>query len=271
MKISICLSAFMLICKVAFSAPTPAYQTVTEPFYNSATTWGQLDRADAVEAIYRQSDTAFPESTSFAWGGFDAGTGHTVAIDNTLHPTGEFLPRRSVVIFNLSANVAGSYAYTRFDTSTTDFVAGAKSPSKIVNASAAGAKISLKIYNGSGETLAVMIRDNTTWWRSSGKTVPTVSYVSGPLGSMDYEFAGPNAVAWTRIDNTTGGGKDMDDVDNDGEGALVFGAVETPNLAAIEGMGLTVINGTGSAWLGIDEMSLIGPTPLAGVKDWRKF
>lgn len=271
MKISICLSGFMLTCAVAFAAPTPAYQTVTESFYHAATTWGQLDRADNVEAIVRPTDPAFLESTSFAWGGFDAGTGHVVAIDNTLHPSGELLPRRSEIMFNLSANVAGSYAYTRFDTTTTDFVAGAKTPSKIVDASSAGAKISLKIYNGSGETLAVMIRDNTTWWQSSGKTVPTVSYVTGPLTSMDYDFAGASAVTWTRIDNTTGGGKDMDEVDNDGEVALVLGTTGTPNLAAIEGMGLTVVNGPGTVWLGIDEMSLIGPAPVAGVEDWRKF
>jgi len=91
--------------------------------------------------------------------------------------------------------------------------------------------------------------------------VPAVNNAVGPLQTLDYEFHGPAAVTWTGVDMNSGGGADMDQVDNGGQAALIMGETGSPAFEAIEGMGLLVVEGPGSHFLGITEISLIGPAP----------
>lgn len=247
---------FVLICAISsflWAAPAPAPQTVQETFFHTAP-WYTLDK-DAGETIRRLFDSASMQGSTFAWGGYNAGTGHAVAIDNQTI-TGE-PGQRSRLTFNQSANTSGSFAYTRFDTTSADFNSGAGVPSLVVDATKDDSRIELDVLPGGGEQVAMLIRDNAGWWQSSAKTMPTVT--SEPPQTVSYVLSGANAVTWTRVNTGTGGNTDIDQVDNGGEGPLALLSAGAPNMAAIEGMGVVVVTGgPGNTTLSFEGMRLIG-------------
>ncbi len=243
------------------AAPSPSYRTITEPFFVNPP-WWTLDKSDTSETIRRAYDSAGAQGSRFAWGGYDAGTANAVAIDNqTLAPE----PRRSQLNFNMAASVAGSYAYTRFDTSTTDFASGATNASVVANASAPEAAIELDVTLGNGEQVAVLIRDNNSWWCSDAMSFPLVA-AGQSAQTLRYSFAGTAKVEWKAVSNFN----DMDQVDNGGETSLEFGASGTPNLGAIQGMGLYIVSGTGAS-AAIGEMRLLAPDPAPVTGDEVKM
>lgn len=271
MKISLLFLGLCAMTSVARSAPAPAYTTVHEFFFHSAT-YAELSRLGQPETIRRVGNSSNPLSSWFAWGGRNASTFEAVAIDNTVATS--FENPCSGVIFLQRANVAGSFAYTRFDNTSTNLTVGAAVPSVVVNASEPDSKLRIVIYSSGytlpqTELLAVMIRDNANWWISNGQRVPRVDDAVGPAQALDYEFHGDNAVTWTQVSGASGGGADMDQVDNGGQSALDFLSAGTPNFGAIEGMGLYVLEGPGSGYLGITDMILIGAQPVTAVRDWE--
>lgn len=275
MKICVCTFAFLVFSLNAFAAPAPIYTTVDEDFQTHHDyVMDRLARRQDPEEIKRVGDPLNPLSTFFAWGGRNAAAQGAVSIDNSSGPN-SFENPASGVIFNDEANTAGSFAYTRFDTTSTDFDLGASTPSVSVNASEPGAKLRLVFFSTAynqpqTELLGVMIRDNVNWWVSTPKRVPVVNSLVGPTQSLDYDFHGAGAVDWTQIDTSSGGGADMDQVDNGGQSALTLLSPGTPNFGAIEGMGLAVFEGPGTWFFGITEMQLIGPAPTTGILDWSE-
>jgi len=238
-------------------AATPQTGTFVEEFDGGG--FLVIDNGGGTEAIRRPAGTTEP-LTNWAWGAYSAGTTapHAVA----------FNP--GTILFKQNALVPGSYFYSRFDTTSTDFAVGAAVPSVIINASGDGSKVTFTMQPLATPAVAppavdvaLLIRDNAGWHRSSAVNI--ADFTGGI--TKDIVLVGTGAVTWTAVSNT-----DIDQVDNAGEEALVDGAASTPNLGAIEGIGLMILstsNTTTNGEFWIDTMTITAAGGTSAVENWR--
>ncbi len=114
---------------------------------------------------------------------------------------------------------------------------------------------------GLSSTVAVLLRDDSGWWQSTGKVVGS--------GETTLVFnLGLSAFTWNEVSNA-----DVDDVDDSDEAALAVGAAGTPNFENIEGMGLRILSAAGSTSstaLRVISMSLDGPIVTAA-ENWAHY
>ncbi len=231
----------------------PERGNFTEPFDVAA--WTPLDsNAANNETVQHALDTATLSGSNYVWGAYAAPGGAGTAQIG-------LAKANDTLLFNPGAVVAGSRAYTRFDTSPG--TAGQKNSfAFLVNAGAPTARMELTVYDNTnaGLQMAVLVRDSKTWWRSSPKAIPLTA--STPV-VVAFNFGGSNAVSWTEINITTGGGADMDEVDAAGEGSLATTSGGTIDLPAIGGIGviITAPGTTGTRDLQIAQLSLVAPEP----------
>jgi len=209
----------------------------------------KLDDTNAANnsVVRRAYNTTTSTGTGFIWGGFSAfsGTAAPGLAFNTNTQAAELQ-------FNKNGASIGSYAYTRFDTSTiaTEGTADTGSyttPSVILDMSLPVSKATLTVnYNGlTNLKLAVLIRDDQKWWQSSAADIEIAgSPTANALRDYDFVFVGGNPVTWTQVDisetATPAGGFDMDQVDSKGEAGLALLSTGTPNFTQIQGMGFIV-------------------------------
>ncbi len=212
------------VCVARIQKPAEPLSYVTDYFDRGA--FVKIDEAGPDTEVIRQSASSVGGalSSKFNWGGFHNGTAGTIAfgINGALQ-------------FNTNTVAAGSRAYTKFDTSANTEAATATTqftnPSTIIDCTNGTWVLDMMSQTQAGLKLALLLRDDAQWWESNSLNVPT--------GAGQYDFA-LNAMTWTKVDKTSGGGMDMDEVDHKGETSLSYLEAGTPNLVEVQGMGVIV-------------------------------
>ena len=181
-------------------------------------------------------------SSQFNWGGLNNGSGATVAFG-----------ANGALQFNGKSVAAGTRAYTRFDTSANSEAATAttqfNNPSRTVDCTNGVCVLDLMSQLEPNLQMALLVRDNQDWWESNPQSIAT--------GEKLLEIS-LSTLTWTKVDTSTGGGADMDEVDNKGELTLAYSGSGAPAFDSIEGMGLIIKAPvtTASNAASVDSMSL---------------
>jgi hypothetical protein len=145
----------------------------------------------------------------------------------------------------------GSRLYTRFDKST-ELIAGviANVSSEWLDISSLDANLVFNISQSPAQQWAMIIRDDTTWWRSSALAIPENNWDSTRTASFNI-----NQLSWHSSEQSDEGVLDMDQVNNGGEIDVSFVLEGTPNLTKISGFGIIALEDA-SDTISINELGL---------------
>ena len=189
-------------------------EVITEGFDQNSAEPIVISGGDAGEKIVRFL------SSRFAWGGFCPPQQR--GIFTIVDPTGA-----PCLVLNSGAAVPGSYVYTRFDTAT-ESPGGVNGVARRIDLSPATARVVLTMFWSLRDAgVAVMLRDEDGWWRSSAIDIPAISWPN----RLDTRYVlDPKSLSWKQLRGTA----DMDEVDDGGAGPLAEGASGTPDWASIK-------------------------------------
>ena len=244
-----CITILAVGALPSVAAPTPRRGILIEDF-SPIDTAMELDYMGSNgETIRRTGGTL----NNFAWGGRTAATDQLDELGSVLFTrrAGFGNPVRDPNLFALTmmdlGRTAGSYAYTRFDNNPADGNNNVPSDALIMTDPAA--KVTVE-YIASGDTdVALLLRASGQWWQSNSKTFTGLGpssdewQVEGLVSTVDFGFAGTNAVTWRQVTNAT----DMDQVDDQGEVALVVsGSTGSPEFSTVDGVGVIITGASGS-------------------------
>ncbi|GAA6204551.1 hypothetical protein [Thalassotalea sp. SU-HH00458] len=144
-----------------------------------------------------------------------------------------------------------SRLYTRFDKNT-ELTAenNANVPNELLDISSLDANLIFNVSQSPAQQWAMIIRDDTTWWRSSALNVPKNDWDSTRTTSFNI-----SQLTWLSSEQSSEGIQDMEQVDNGGEGEVNFAVEGVPNLTQISGFGVIALE-DGSETMSINELGL---------------
>jgi hypothetical protein len=154
----------------------------------------------------------------------------------------------------------GSYAYTRFGKpSLPGGLNNAAEEILDMTGKRARAEVQLNTLIPAGydvgSIVALMIRDDSGWWVSTGKALEESPSTAN---TAVFQFNGPSAVTWNHLLGTS----DVDEVDDGGETTLEEVTAGTPNLGKFEVMGILILEAAANPNpLYIRSFTLHGPAP----------
>ena len=139
------------------------------------------------------------------------------------HGTRTNLPSHSAIQILDSQAEAGAYIYTTFD------------PIDLSGSKNLVGRLAI-FQSPGGVELALLIWDGTAWYRSETGTAPLLNWSSA--GELDVVVdINLDTTTWTTMTNTS----DMDELDVGGDLDIADGAVGTPDLSSIQGMGAIIV------------------------------
>ncbi len=243
----------------------PRFGRIVETFSVETSSNNMIDPSGSDNETIARPTGADP--SGFAWGGYSAAAGSVIFLSDPP-------PDVRGLMFLTGARTVGSYCYTMFDTTTPLGGANrANTPSVDLDMSSPAAKATLSAIAPGDTQLAILIRDNRQWWRSSTKLFEGKDIITAPMDTIDFAFGGAEAVTWTAVNTPF----DMSEVDNGGEAAIALGEPGTPNLENVRGMGVLIVSaalpGPTLDILILDELVLNGPSWLkpASARGWTLY
>ena len=145
----------------------------------------------------------------------------------------------------------GSRLYTRFDKTTAlTTSATVNVASEWLDISSLDANLIFNISQSPAQQWAMIIRDDNTWWRSSAIDIPIQDWDSTRTMSVNI-----HQLSWQGSEPSEQAVIDMDQVDFDGEGNVVFSIPGTPNLNKTSGFGIIALEDANDT-ISINELGL---------------